>query len=539
MLASGLFLIVFKAFRSKIYAFIERISNELKSIGSDGNIKSGLNNEIAEIFSIREYILSLINDAKEASKSIAFSQLSAQVAHDVRSPLTALDVVVKDISDVPEEKRIMIRNAVNRIRDIANNLLQHHRQATVDVENAASSCVPSMIMGMLDSIISEKRTQYRDNPIKFDLNVEDNSCAVFSNVNPVELKRMISNLINNSVEATVSDQGIITISLRKQESVVLIHITDNGIGIPENMLSKIFSSDLTHGKKDGNGLGLYHAYSVVNKWGGKIEILSEINICTTVTIQLPMVSSPSWFADAVKIPLGRTIVIFDDDPSIHNVWTQRFNEYSKENFSLNVLHFHTIRQLRIWFSQISYSKGDYIYLFDYEVLGDRQTGIDLIQEFRISQYAILVTSRYEENIVIEGCKKNGIRLLPKSIAAFIPIYMYKKIKYEAVLIDDDPLIRESWKMFSTDHGRLIRVFEDAEQFFHAYDEIDMDSVIYIDSNLGKGCQGEIIAEKIFEIGFKKIYLTTGMPKSQFSELPYLCGVQGKFPPWMAESEILQ
>jgi signal transduction histidine kinase len=539
MLASGLFLIVFKAFRSKIYTFIERISNELKSIGADSNIESDSKDDIVEIVSIRAYILSLINETKEASKSIALSQLSVQVAHDVRSPLTALDVVIKDIADVPEEKRIMIRNAVNRIRDIANNLLLHHRKEIIDCEKMTSSCVPSMVMSMLDSIISEKRTQYRGNTIKFDLNVDDNACAVFSSVNPVEFKRMISNLINNAVEAIVNKQGHITVSLRKQDNQALIQIDDNGIGIPENILAKLFSADVTFGKKDGNGLGLNHAFSVVNEWGGKIVISSDVNSGTTVSMMLPLANSPLWFVDTIKIPVGKSIAIFDDDPSIHHVWAQRFNEQSVDNLKADVLHFHTIHQLRDWLGKIADSKHEYIYLFDYEVVGDDQTGLDLIDEFSLRKYAILVTSRYEEKDVIDRCKDAGVRLLPKSIAAFIPIVTFQQVKYDAVLIDDDALIRATWKMSATDHGKEIKLFEDPAQFFQLHDEISRESIIYIDSNLGNGSRGEIIAEDIYEMGFMKIYLATGMPKSRFSNFPYLSGIQGKSPPWVMELEVLQ
>src|SRR5690348_5110745 len=56
----------------------------------------------------------------EVEKMKASIDLAAGVAHDIRSPLTALDIIIKDIKNIPEEQRIIIRNSANRIHDIAN-----------------------------------------------------------------------------------------------------------------------------------------------------------------------------------------------------------------------------------------------------------------------------------------------------------------------------------------------------------------------------------------------------------------------------------
>ena len=77
--------------------FIEKISGELKSIGSEDFCNENEKDDITEIVSIREHMLSLLDRVKDASKLIAFRQLSAQVAHDIRSPLVVLDIVTKDL----------------------------------------------------------------------------------------------------------------------------------------------------------------------------------------------------------------------------------------------------------------------------------------------------------------------------------------------------------------------------------------------------------------------------------------------------------
>ncbi len=103
---------------------------------------------------------------------------------------------------------------------------------------------------------------------------------------------------------------------------------------------------------------------------------------------------------------------------------------------------------------------------------------------------------------------------------------------EFVLIDNDPLVRMSWKMIASRKGKKLSIFEGMAEFAQASAALDKKSTtIYIDSNLGNGKKGEIEAKTLRALGFEKIYLTTGSPASVFSGMDWLTGVIGKDPPW--------
>ena len=72
-----------------------------------------------------------LKEERETAKK-ALTTLTAQVAHDIRSPLTALNTCLKNLPQLPEKQRILMENASNRINDIANNLLQQYTGKHMD-----------------------------------------------------------------------------------------------------------------------------------------------------------------------------------------------------------------------------------------------------------------------------------------------------------------------------------------------------------------------------------------------------------------------
>ncbi|MBC8550237.1 MAG: hypothetical protein H8D23_11390 [Candidatus Brocadiales bacterium] len=63
------------------------------------------------------------------------------------------------------------------------------------------------------------------------------------------------------------------------------------------------------------------------------------------------------------------------------------------------------------------------------------------------------------------------------------------------------------------------------------EHLSKDSTFYIDSNLENDVKGEIVAKKLFDLGYRNLYLATGYEPDDFNEFTFLKGVQGKEPPW--------
>ncbi|MBI4239123.1 MAG: HAMP domain-containing histidine kinase, partial [Deltaproteobacteria bacterium] len=224
----------------------------------------------------------------------AQANIAAQVAHDIRSPLTALRVVAGHLAEVGEEKRVMIRNAVQRIEDIANDLAGRKAAAgpTGKESPAPEHLSVQLLSSLIEPLISEKRMQLRARlGVEIGCALDASAYGLFARVQPVECKRLLSNVINNAVEA-LDGAGTVTVTLGQADDVPQIIVADTGHGIPPDVLPRLMQRGATFGKAGGSGLGLFHARTTVERWGGTLALASTVGHGTTVTVTLPPAEAP-------------------------------------------------------------------------------------------------------------------------------------------------------------------------------------------------------------------------------------------------------
>ena len=275
-------------------------------------------------------------------------------------------------------------------------------------------------------------------------------------------------------------------------------------------------SSKTFGKENGHGLGLYHAKETIESWGGAISINSEVGKGTKITIELPLSEPNSWFLSSITLKPETKIVVLDDDPSIHQVWKERFRPLNYQIISFSEPS-----------SFKSYIKGlpnldNTLVLSDYELIGYSETGIDLIRELDIAENCILVTSHYDESGIIESCKGLNLRLVPKSMAGIVPISVTEASKFDLVYMDDDKYLRMAWELKAKKQNKKILSVGELSTLESNLSNIDFETPFFLDRDLGEGLpKGEDIAKDLFEKGFKNLYLCTGYRKEDLQEFPWI------------------
>jgi len=211
-------------------------------------------------------------------------KVARQVAHDIRSPLSALRIGVDKIADACEVKDLIL-NSCDRISKIADDLLQSSKSTNCQ-EKKYSAVGGFCLVSATKEIVAEKRIS---DEVHIGINSFDVNMKVFACGDRQDFQRAISNIIDNSIDALgLSSNGKIDIFFRHVGDIFSVTVVDNGPGIPDEIKGNICSEGITFGKKGGTGIGLYHAKSVLESMGGKLEILSKRGEGTLVSAHVPI-----------------------------------------------------------------------------------------------------------------------------------------------------------------------------------------------------------------------------------------------------------
>lgn len=239
----------------------------------------------------------------KAEADAVVGRIATQVAHDIRSPLSVLNIVTSSLHDISDENRYLIRESVKRIDAIANDLLGRsklsshvelgsQKNGNVQKNSLKNQLETFSVKSIVEGIAAEKRIQFGDKAgIRITTDMKGLE-EVLAKGNALAFGRIISNLVNNSVEAFENETGELTIGVREYEDQTLILLVDNGKGIPEHVLKKLGERGVTHGKdasNSGSGLGVHHAKTNIVEWGGLFQIRSRTGYGTSVEIRLPRI----------------------------------------------------------------------------------------------------------------------------------------------------------------------------------------------------------------------------------------------------------
>lgn len=210
------------------------------------------------------------------------AKIATQIAHDIRSPISSLNIIFGTIES-SFEKKSLINASIKRINDIANDLLAFNKTGLVEVEKDQSYFIEKFCLNKIfEMLIEEKRTQFSENSlIKIVFNANEN---YFSRIPVIEFTRAMSNLLNNSLEAVV-DGGVVTISINSVKNKLRIVLEDTGYGIDPELIDLVLQGFST--KQGGYGLGLSSANNLLKKIGGTLEIESKQLVGTIVKMELP------------------------------------------------------------------------------------------------------------------------------------------------------------------------------------------------------------------------------------------------------------
>ncbi|WP_078552474.1 MASE3 domain-containing protein [Bacillus alkalicellulosilyticus] len=219
---------------------------------------------------------------RKSEKLSVIGELAAGFAHEIRNPLTTIKGFLQLIQTEEKEQKndylTIMLNEISRLEMITNEFM-------VVAKPQAVKYIKTDIIEIVEKVIQFLRPQTILNSIEIFLEVNEESAFVYCDVN--QLKQVFINLYKNAMEA-MPDGGNIKTQIFVTDDNVTISIIDEGCGIPEEIIPRLGEPFYTL-KEKGTGLGLMVSHKIIDSHHGSIEITSQVNIGTTITITLPLI----------------------------------------------------------------------------------------------------------------------------------------------------------------------------------------------------------------------------------------------------------
>jgi len=237
-----------------------------------------LENRIYDLNRLNEELVEL----KSNEKFAATGRMARAIAHEVRNPLTNIVLASEQLKEYVQDNEesalflSMIKRNGERINKLISDLLQATKLIDLKVEKW---CINTLLDEAL--VMAEDRIKLQDLIVQ--KHYLPNGCNIMVDGNKVRIALL--NVIVNAIEAMTPGKGVLTLITKKEKEKCVIEIIDNGVGIDNDSLTKLYEPYFTN-KENGNGLGLTNTKNIVLNHKGSIDVKSSLGHGTTFTISL-------------------------------------------------------------------------------------------------------------------------------------------------------------------------------------------------------------------------------------------------------------
>ncbi|MDD5938274.1 MAG: ATP-binding protein [Clostridiales bacterium] len=235
----------------------------------------------------------LISDVTELKRAEGIrSQFTANVSHELKTPLTSIkgftDMLASGMVKSEEDQKrflTMIGVEVDRLIELINDILKLSELESVAIDQSDETASPLEAANEAAKLLEPKAVQAG---VALSVSGE----AGLARISAGRLKELLINLIENAVKYSRESGGKVDVSVRRSGSEMIIAVSDNGIGIPEEAQSRVFERFYRVDKgrsrqTGGTGLGLAIVKHICQLYSGSVSLTSEVGKGSTFTVTLP------------------------------------------------------------------------------------------------------------------------------------------------------------------------------------------------------------------------------------------------------------
>lgn len=241
-------------------------------------------------------------------------KIATQVAHDMRSPLTALTIANEYKGHINPEAADLIDKSIVRLHRISDDLLKKFRSGGL-YEGAAAQVLN------LSEVLAELKDAYEKSWTRLKIHLQCPPDVLVKTSDPTAIERAISNMLNNSLEAAAKNVPVeVRLNVKKaKDGMIEIELSDNGPGVPAEIRARIFERGETHNKADGSGLGLWQVRETFRGLNGDAVLQDK-----TPGAHFLLTFSSGLVPQVLH--LHRNVILLEDNNTVRERWVKRLQD---------------------------------------------------------------------------------------------------------------------------------------------------------------------------------------------------------------------
>ena len=275
---------------------LQRAARNIKEGNLDFEIKAESNDEIGQL--CQDFEEMRLRLKAQAEEKVAFDrenkELISNISHDLKTPITAIkgyvEGIMDGVADTPEKMDRYIRTIYNKANEMDRLINELTFYSKIDTNRIPYTFNKIHISDYFEDCVDELSVELDSSGISLTyFNYLEEDAVVIADAE--QLKRVINNIISNSLKYMDKPKGVINIRLRDVGDFIQIEIEDNGKGIAQKDLANIFErfyrTDASrNSSKGGSGIGLSIVKKIMEDHGGQVWATSKEGTGTTMYLAL-------------------------------------------------------------------------------------------------------------------------------------------------------------------------------------------------------------------------------------------------------------
>ncbi len=221
--------------------------------------------------------------ARRTERMATVGQLAAGVAHEIRNPMASISGSIELLRQSPQasedDRALMtiVHREIQRLNGLIGDLMDY-------ANPRAKQPVDFDMASLVEETVQVARQDQNFADVELTADIKARPLNIFAD--PAKLRQVVWNLVRNAADAASGGGKHVRVEASREGDGAVIIVADDGPGIPENLVGRIFDPFVTT-KQKGTGLGLATCHAIVVEHGGRIDVETELGKGTKMVVTIP------------------------------------------------------------------------------------------------------------------------------------------------------------------------------------------------------------------------------------------------------------